>query len=153
MRYAQRIAVVALLLAGSLSESRAQIVSRNQAEVVLEKNQFAKGDRMIAAHLEVHGAHFQSLANLPLGWTATVDSPNATTASVELQCLAKCNGLDEASVRAIALHVERTTSTTSDLSVTGSFTVRDTSGAERKIPVSQYSFHFDDVFSRRRLRP
>jgi hypothetical protein len=116
----------------------------------LLSDQLPKGLRITAFEIELAAGRFIEISNLPLGWTVTFSNNSASKSGVVGHANSDIFAMDEKAIQNLGLAstLDHQVVEIADISAIFTGSIK---GAERRFPVSAYSFHFNERFMRRPL--
>ncbi len=143
------LAVVLVCRAGRSQASASRDLKRST--IVLTPHQLPLGAKITDFTMSVSGGMIDSVSRLPPGWGVRIDNPSRSASTFEGHAGTGGAAIDEATFDRILIYLLFSESAAQPRSVDASFTVLNSTGVSRVIPLSSYSFEFEDVFTRRRL--
>lgn len=154
------ILVALLLLASSTGEVLRTAIAQTQSNPALEEKhgtleigdfQVPKGAQICGLEVDLAGA-FEGISSIPVGWTSSVDNDSSWKAKFVANAKAGSPPINEATLRNFGLIVRLNGLDDGRPQAYGWITVVDLSRkAQKRLPLSSYSFNFDESYHRHLL--
>ena len=141
-----RAAVAAVCLM-RLNAVLAQAPLSQEGGILLQNLQVPKGERVVALELDLSGAIFESIANIPNGWRLTVNNDISGAAVLDGRAQAVSAGVDERRLQDIQIEVMKQTNDPTRFDVEGAYVL----ASGKRIPLGHLNFEFVERYPRRRL--